>query len=322
MWLASMSKLLGATALMMLAEDGKLDVTDPVSAYIPEFATPGRVRVLRPGSPPPVPAMPFGPPPDPLPVYDEVPAERELTLFDLLTHTGGLQSIFAWNPEYVPPAPGDTLAGYVSGLASVVRDFQPGKGWAYSNAASYDVLSRVIEIASGRPLDTYLSERIFQSLGTRSFGFGRGGEPGAAPLPAAFAGNPVIAGQTYRATSAGLWATAEDYLTFAEILRNDGAGMLSPASVGRMTTNQIADLCPGLNGREPAPGIGIGLGGVATIEDPTAAGESLPTGAFGWDGVGTRRFWVSREHHWSLFMYAPDQTTQREIEAATARILA
>ena len=68
LWLASLSKVIGAAALLTLADEGRVDVEDPVSAYIPEFATPGRVRVLRPGSPPPM-GMPFGPPPDPLPEY-------------------------------------------------------------------------------------------------------------------------------------------------------------------------------------------------------------------------------------------------------------
>ena len=117
LWLASLSKVIGAAALLTLADEGRVDVDDLVSAYIPEFAVPGRVRVLRPGSPSPM-GMPFGPPPDPLPEYDIVPAERELTLLDLLTHTGGLQSILLWNPEYVPPVPGQTLAGYVR----VLRD--------------------------------------------------------------------------------------------------------------------------------------------------------------------------------------------------------
>src|ERR1700733_7491843 len=115
MWLASMTKAVCAVALLMLADEGKLDVGDPVSRYIPEFADPGRVRVLRPGSPPPRPAMPFGPPPDPLPAYDEVPADREIRIRDLLTHTSGLQSILRWNPEYRPPVAGETLAGQGGG---------------------------------------------------------------------------------------------------------------------------------------------------------------------------------------------------------------
>jgi CubicO group peptidase (beta-lactamase class C family) len=323
LWLASLSKVIGAAALMMLADEGLVTVEDPVSAYIPEFSAPGRVRVLRPGSPSPM-GMPFGPPPDPLPEYDIVPAERELTLLDLLTHTGGLQSIFAWNPEYGPPALGQTLADYVPSLGGLVRDFQPRHGWAYSNAASYDVISRVIEIVSGQDLATFLRTRLLEPLGARSIGFGRGGQDNAAPLPPMFAGNAVIQGGTFHSTCAGLWGTPEDYLIVAEMLRNggvhEGRRLLSAETAERMTTNQIGDLCPGLNGREPAPGIGFGLS-VAVVEDPGAAGESLPAGTFGWDGVGTRRFWVSPTGGWSLFYYAPDAAMQREIEAAVTSAL-
>jgi CubicO group peptidase (beta-lactamase class C family) len=75
LWLASLSKVIVATALLMLADEGRLNVEDPVSDYIPGFGDPGRVRVLRPGSPSPF-TTPFGPPPERLPQYDGVPAER------------------------------------------------------------------------------------------------------------------------------------------------------------------------------------------------------------------------------------------------------
>ncbi|MGH3380222.1 MAG: serine hydrolase domain-containing protein [Actinoallomurus sp.] len=323
LWLASLSKVIGAVALLMLADDGRVTVKDPVSAYVPEFGAPGRVRVLRPGSPSPV-SAPFGPPPDPLPEFDIVPAERELTLLDLLTHTGGLQSIFVWNPEYVPPVPGQILAGYVPSLGGLVRDFQPGRGWAYSNGASFDVVSRIVEIVSGQDLGTFLHTRLLEPLGVESIGFGRGGQDGAMPLPPPFAGNAVVQGATFQTTSAGLWGSPEDYLTFAEMLRNggvhEGRRLLADTTVERMTTSQTRDLCPGLNGRDPAPGIGFGLS-VAVVEDPAAAGESLRAGTFGWDGVGTRRFWVSPSGGWSLFYYAPDTAVQREIEAAVTSAL-
>jgi len=325
LWLASLSKVAGAVAIMMLADEGRLDLGDPVAAYIPEFGQPGRVRVLRPGSPSPAPATPFAPPAGPPPEYDIVPAERGLTLFDLLTHTGGLQSIFAWNPEYQTPASGSTLASYVPSLGALVRDFQAGAGWAYSNAASYDVLSRVIEIVSGHNLGSFLRQRIFGPLGLTSFRFGGASAPGAMPVPAPFRSNPVLAGDTFQTTSAGLWGTAGDYLLLAELLRTGGvhAGgrLLSERSVDQMTSNQVGRLCPGLNGRPPALGVGMGLA-VAVITDPAAAAETLPPGTFGWDGVATRRFWVSREAGWSLFMYAPDQAVQRDIESAVTRALA
>jgi CubicO group peptidase (beta-lactamase class C family) len=321
LWLASMTKVVCAAALLMLSDDGKLDVDDPISRYVPEFAAPGRVRVLRPGSPVLRPAMPFGPPPDPPPVYDEVPADREIRVRDLLTHTSGLQSIFRWNPEYRPPAAGETLASHVPSLASVVRDFQPGTEWAYSNAAGFDVLARVAEVASGFAFDNLLGRRIFGPLDLRDCGFGRGGTDRAASLDSRFAGNPVPAGQGYFSGAAGLWASLTDYLTFAEFLRDGrtsgGRQLLSKEAVRQLTANQVGDLCPGLNGRAESNGIGFGFA-VAVITDATAAGVPFATGTFGWDGVGTRRFWVDPASGVTLVMYAPDQQVQQDIEAAVA----
>jgi CubicO group peptidase (beta-lactamase class C family) len=316
LWLASLSKPIGAAALLMLADEGRLDLTDRVSAYLPEFASAGRVRVLQADSPSPV-AMPFGPPPDPMPQFDIVPADRELTLFDLVTHTGGLQSIMVWNPEYIQPALGQTLADYVPSLGGLVRDFQPGQEWAYSNAASFDVLSRVIEIVSGEGLESFLQSRIFAPLAMDSTGFGRGGQDGAMPIPPPFRENAVAQGTSFQTTSAGLWGNAEDYLKFAEMLRTGGdhGRLLSQESITRMTTNQIGDAFPGLSMRAAAPGLGFGLA-VAVVDDPQVAQEAVPPGSYTWDGMGTRRFWVSPSGGWSLFMYAPDPAVQREIEAA------
>lgn len=320
LWLASLSKVVCAAALLMLADDGKLSVEDPVSRYIPEFAEPGRVRVLPPGTPPPPPAPPFGPPPDPLPAYQEVAAEREITIRDLLTHTSGLQTIFRWNPDYVPPAPGDTLAGHVPGLARVVRDFQPGAEWAYSNAAGFDVLSRVAELASGRPFDELLRSRVFGPLGIGGMGFGLAGDKRAVPVDPAFLANPVITGEGYYSGAAGLWGDAESYLRFAWMLRDgraSGGELLSPGTVRQMTSNQIGGLHPVLAGRSAADGLGFGFA-VAVVTSAAVAGLPLGDGSFGWDGVATRRFWVDPDGGFAFFMYAPDAAVQQDIEAAVA----
>lgn len=320
LWLASLSKVVCAAALLMLADDGKLSVEDPVSRYIPEFAEPGRVRVLPPGTPPPPPAPPFGPPPDPLPAYQEVAAEREITIRDLLTHTSGLQTIFRWNPDYVPPAPGDTLAGHVPGLARVVRDFQAGAEWAYSNAAGFDVLSRVAELASGRPFDELLRSRVFGPLGIDGMGFGLAGDKRAVPVDPAFLANPVITGEGYYSGAAGLWGDAESYLRFAWMLRDgraSGGELLSPGTVRQMTSNQIGGLHPVLAGRSAADGLGFGFA-VAVVTSAAVAGLPLGDGSFGWDGVATRRFWVDPDGGFAFFMYAQDAGVQQDIEAAVA----
>jgi CubicO group peptidase (beta-lactamase class C family) len=321
LWIASLTKVVCAVAVLMLADDGKLDVDDPVSRYLPEFVAPGRVRVPRPGSPPLRPSMPFGPPPDPLPVYDEVPADREIRLRDLLTHTSGLQSIFRWNPEYRPPVIGDTLATHVPSLASVVRDFQPGTEWAYSNAAGFDVLARVAEVASGLAFDDLLRRRIFGPLDLRDSGFGLEGTDRAVSLDARFAHDPVPIGRGYFSGAAGLWASLTDYLTFAEFLQDGHTSqrrqLLSEKAISQLTANQVVDLCPGLNGRAESKGVGFGFA-VAVITDAAAVGVPFANGSFGWDGIGTRRFWVDPASGVTLVMYVSDQQVQQDIEAAVA----
>lgn len=308
-WLASLSKPIGATAILMLAEDRALGLQDPLAAHLPEFAVPGRVRVLTADSPSSGLGPPFGPAPDPPPRYTEVPAERPLTIVDLPTHTGGLQSIFRSNPEFQPAGSGDDLATHTARLGSLVRDFQPGRAWAYSNAASFDVLSRIVEVASGKPLAQYLDDRVFGPLGLRSTGFGRVADPHAQRLVAQLAADPMVVGQRYTSTAAGLWSNAADYLTFVGLLTTGraptGAQLVSSAGVEAMTSNQIGDLGAGLIGRQPTAGIGFGAGSVAVIDDPQAAGEALPQGTFGWDGVGTRRFWSAPSAGWSMFLHAP-----------------
>lgn len=324
LWLASLSKPVCAAALLMLADQGKVDLNAPVSRYIPEFAQPGQVRVIRPGTPEPPPSPPFGPPPDPAPVYDLVPADREITPRDLLTHTSGLQSIFQYNPGFRHPLPGETLASYVPVLAGLVRDFQPGTRWAYSNAAGFDVLARITEVASGRGFDALLRDSLLDPLGATDLGFGLGGSARAVPLEPNFATNPVPVGDRYYSGAAGMWGSAAHYLRFAEFLAAgraaDGRELMSAAARGEMTANQSGDLCPGLNGRAPSKGIGFGYG-VAVVTDAAAAGLPLPDGTFGWDGIGSRRFWVGPSGEFSMFMYAPDPGTQQEVEAAVAQDL-
>jgi CubicO group peptidase (beta-lactamase class C family) len=324
LWLASLSKPVCAVAVLALAEDGALNLDDPVSRFIPEFAALGRVRVLRPGSPVPPPSPPFGPPPDPLPEYDEVPAEREIVLRDLLTHTGGLQSIHQWNPEYERPVHGATLASYVPKLAGVVRDFQPGTTWAYSNAAGFDILARVVEVASDRRYDEFLADRVLGPLRVSAFGFGYAGRPDAMPVAAPLTADPVVMGDGYYSAAAGMWGRPADYLAFATMLGRGGVAqdgrVVSEASVAEMSRNQVGDLCPGLTGRPSAPGVGFGLA-VAVVDEATAANVGLPAGTFGWDGMGTRRFWVCPAEGWQLFMYVPDQEVQADVEAAVAAAL-
>src|SRR4051794_24662515 len=130
--MASMSKPVTGVAILMLMEDGKLRLTDPVSRFIPEFKSPTVAMLKNPGAPP-APARPGQPPPPP-DIYT-VPAERELTIRDLLTHTNGLETGGPGSREGArlsPRSTGSNLAAYVPTLGVVPLDFQPGAKWQYS----------------------------------------------------------------------------------------------------------------------------------------------------------------------------------------------
>jgi CubicO group peptidase (beta-lactamase class C family) len=330
-WIASLTKPIVATGILMLADDGKLSINDPVSKYLPEYSAPRQVRTLKPGSKLPPPTAPGSPAANaPAPEYDYASAKRGPTLKDLLTHSSGLQSIGVPNPAIPEILPGDTLASWVPKLSSTPLDFQPGEGWAYSNAAAFDVLARVVEVVSGQPFDQYLQKRLFEPLQMTSTGF-RGKRPDLVPrdipLDARLLANPCIEGTTFFCGSAGLWTSVEDYAKFAQMLLDDGKApnghrILRPATVKLLASDAIGKLFPGTQGIS-GEGAAMGLG-VLVIKDPAAAGVAVPQGSFGWDGVGTRRFWVMPTKKTVLVMFIPSgkgPLVQRDIEAAAMNAL-
>src|SRR5436190_19523852 len=169
--MASMSKPVTGVAILMLMEEGKLRLTDPVSRFIPEFKNPKVAMLKNPGAPPAA-AAPGQPPPAPE-IYT-VPAERELTIRDLMTHTNGLETGGAGSREGARMAPRDTssnLAAYVPALGGVPLDFQPGTAWRYSALAGIETLGRIVEIVSGQTFDQFLKTRVFEPLGMKDTTF-------------------------------------------------------------------------------------------------------------------------------------------------------
>ncbi len=154
--IASMSKPVTSVAVMILVDDGRLRITDPVSKYLPEFKNP---KVLMPGS-----------------GGDSklVPASREITIHDLLTHTSGLTYRFMAEKPFAEPynkadicdgltRPPFTMAENVRRLASLPLLHQPGRAFQYS--LSTDVLGRLVEVISGQDLESFMRSRIFEPLG-------------------------------------------------------------------------------------------------------------------------------------------------------------
>jgi CubicO group peptidase (beta-lactamase class C family) len=302
-----MTKPIVAAAVMMMVEAGKVSLDDPVSKFIPEFAARAQVRVLRPGS-----SVPNARDPNaPKPQYDLVPAQHALTVRDLLTHTAGLQSIGVPNDSVPAIAPGETLATHVPRLAGATLEFQPGSRWAYSNATGFDVLGRIVEIASSQTLYAFVKQRILVPLGMKSSSFGPRADLAkrTMTIAPALAADPCVSGQTYACGSAGMWISAEDYAHFAQMLLNggefNGRRLLKSSSVAAMSSNQSGNLYTGSSGVPGADkGVGFGLG-MLTVFNSAASGLPVPDGSYGWDGVGTRRFWIIPRYRMVIVMMVP-----------------
>jgi CubicO group peptidase (beta-lactamase class C family) len=311
--LASLTKNIIATAVLMLVDEGKMGLNDPIGKYIPELGGARQVRVLRAGSPP----YPYSPLPGPLPPsaeygpaqFDLAPALREITVRDLLTHTSGIQEFGVGN-DFPAATPGDTLATRLPKLAAAPLEFQPGSRWAYSNAWGFELLGRMVEVASGLPLDQFIKQRLLDPLGMSDTGFGVRRDA-AARAVAQFGPRVQFADEvTYFSGGAGLQSTVADYAKFVQMLVDGGRAnntqFLKPETFKAMTSNQIGWLR--MSGYPPMamPAEGLRFGyGVVLVSLPTAASTRLPAGSFGWDGVGTRRWWALPEQRIVIVMMAP-----------------
>ena len=300
--IASMSKPITGVAILMLMEEGKLRLTDPVSRFIPEFKD-SKVAVVK------TPAMPAanGQPAREA-VFYTVPAEREITIRDLLTHTSGLESGALGNrvgARLAPRSTASTLAAYVPTLGQVPLDFQPGSRWTYSLLAGMETLGRIVEIASGIPFDQFLNQRLFDPLEMTDTTFvptdaqlarsvslydEREGKLVKIPTPGWLSTNTLFSG------GGGLWSTAEDYMRFGQMLASggvlNGKRLLSPRTIDLMATNHVGDLYGGTAGG--AKGMGFGLT-VDVVLDNAASGRRASNGTFAWGGAFGTYFWVDRK---------------------------
>jgi len=288
--LASSSKPITAVAIMMLVESGEIRLSDPVSKFIPEFTAPAQVAVAKPGGA-------EG-------AYDLVPATRPITVGDLLKHGSGLLSGGAGQRAAgtaTQRSPQDTLATYIPKLGTVPLDFQPGTLWRYSGLAGFDVLSRIVEVASQQPFDEFLRERVFEPLDMPDTAFRYTGRQ-AERLAAVHArrdgkleATPRDLSQVvYFSGAGGLSASVEDYLQFAHMLMNggelNGRRLLGPRTVEMMTANHTGDMVNGQFGR-PARGMGFGLG-MQVVLDPVAAELAVSKGAISWPGGSGVAHWI------------------------------
>ena len=332
--LASMSKPITGAAVLMLVEEGKIRLNDPVSRFIPEFKNLNKVAVAKPGAgaqagggrgAAPAAGGRGAPPPE----FDLVSASREITIRDLLTHGSGLMSGGLGNSAAPQRAPTDTLATFIPKLASVPLDFQPGTLWRYSGQAGFDVLSRVVEVVSGQTFEQFLKQRLFEPMGMKDTGFYPSAD-GASRLATLYSrqGGELVrnpnqeqgVSRVYFSGAGGMMSTATDYLQFAQMLLNggqlNGKRFLSPKTVELMTSNHTGDMVNGQFGR-PARGMGFGLS-VQTVLDPVAADLRVGKGTFGWaGGTGVNVNIDPQEQIVSLFMVqTPGGAMPRDFENA------
>jgi CubicO group peptidase (beta-lactamase class C family) len=349
--MASMTKPVAGVAILMLMEEGKVRLSDPVSRFIPEFKD-TRVAVAaasssttsttsttaqtagQPATAPPAAGRGRGRG-GPAPELSFVPARRAITVRDLMTHTAGLGSggIAARETARIAPrSESDTLATYIPKLGAAPLDFQPGTEWRYSGLDGIDTLGRIVEVASGLTFDQFLKQRIFDPLGMKDTTF----VPQAAQMPRAATvyrrgqsgdltrqDNPsFFPSKLYFSGGAGLWSTPEDYLQFAQMLVNggqlNGKRLLSPRTVELMGSNHVGDLYS-----RTRPGMGFGLT-VEVVVDPVAANRRQSAGSFGWDGAYGTHFWADRKEQLAgilLIQQALQAQLNRDFENAVMQAI-
>jgi len=295
--IASQTKALVSTAVLMLQEDGKLLISHPVSRYLPSFANTKVAEDRDDGR------------------FEIVPAKRPITLRDLLTHTSGVsygtgQTSHLWEKESIQgwyfADRAEPVRTTIDRMAALPFDAHPGERYIYGY--STDILGAVVEAASGMPLDEFLQTRIFEPLGMHDThfylpsdkrdrlstvysasdeGLARAPDPGHMVGQGHYVEGP----RTSFSGGAGLLSTARDYSLFLEAMRNggtlEGRRILSPKTVELMTANHVGD-------KFGRPGSGFGLG-FRVVLDVGATGEPGTAGEFGWGGAYHSTYWVDPE---------------------------
>jgi CubicO group peptidase (beta-lactamase class C family) len=313
----SMTKPVTTVAAMILWEEGRFQLDDPVSKYLPELTG----LLVYAGEP-----------------NRTVPAQREVTIRDLMRHTSGLtygsfgnspvdklyreQKVFDWD---------DNLPNLVKKLSKLPLLYQPGSRFNYS--VSTDVLGRLVEVASGQSLDAFFEERILKPLDMKDTGFflpeERLGRFAANHGPGARRALKVIETadkSRYRrrpkmlSGGGGLVSTARDYMRFCQTLLNegewDGLRILRKETVRLMIRNQLPDeAIPISVAGMTLPGQGFGLGFAVHVgpDDPVS---KAPTGEYGWGGAASTHFWIAPRYDLAVVALEQYMPFTRRLEAA------
>jgi len=287
----SMTKAVTSAAILMLAEEGEIDLEAPVSKYLPKLAS---MKVAT---------------EDGL-----VETKREVTIADLLRHSSGLgygyekdDPVDDATRELIPLDPDKPLSAVTTTVAKMPLAFQPGEGWRYG--ISIDVLGRVVEVVSGEKLDAYFAKHIFEPLDMKDTGF---------YVPKEKLDRLAVC---YERTSreltvkddekemkytkpvklllggGGLVSTARDYMRFLQMIQNggelNGVRLLKTSSVDLMRTNQLPKEAGWVRfGTQVREGVGFGFG--FSVRDKMSKWDPQGrVGEYGWGGAASTHYWVS-----------------------------
>jgi CubicO group peptidase (beta-lactamase class C family) len=303
--IASMTKPIISAAAMVLYEEGKFLLTDPISKFIPEFKNLVVLDKYNAADT----------------TYTTVPAKREITMRDILAHTSGIgyaqigsdtaNAIYYKNKiNGGIGTPYSTLKDVITRLAKLPVFVQPGEEFYYG--LNTDVLGYLIEVISGMPLDKYLQQKIFDPLGMKDTYFFLPKEKqmrlvalytqahnkiriqdSLISLNGTFSRDfPKTTNGTYFPGGAGLASTAYDYALFGQMLLNggelNGKRILAPATIQLMASNQIGDrLMWGDTNKTRRFGLGLGI-----LTEHAEKTLMIPAGSYGWDGMFASHYWT------------------------------
>jgi CubicO group peptidase (beta-lactamase class C family) len=285
----SMTKTVTTVAVLMLMEDGKLSLDDPLSRYLPGFEHP---QIMAGGDP--------------------HPASGPITLHALLTHTAGYPAGLRGDEpavkrmEQIDPHGAKDLRGFAERMSRVPLAAEPDTRFGY-DGASLELAARVVEVVSGEPFERFLQQRIFAPLAMHDTGFavpeakrarvvdittmGKDGQLRIADGPSA--AHPGAMLNEYPSGAGGLYSTASDYARFAQMLLDggtlDGQRVLGRKTVELMLRNHLTMLDPPVN--QFNAGEGFGLGGYVVL-DPARRGQPGSVGQFGWSGAASTYYMI------------------------------
>ncbi len=295
----SMTKPVTSVAFMMLVEEGRIALDDPVAKWIPSWRDLGVFRSGVPGA------------------FVTRPPDTPMRVIDLLRHTSGLTYGFqlrtnvdaAYRSLRLDPFESESLASFVDALGRMPLEFSPGSAWNYG--VSTDVVGHLVSVVSGLPFDEFVRNRILQPLGMHDTDFHvpeakvarfadcyvKSASGALAPAPAQDYLRPPRA----PSGGGGLVSTAADNLRICEMLRRggelDGVRHLGPKTLKLMRSNHLpggrdlADMSVSMFSEALYQGVGFGLG-FAMTTDPVKSGVSSSPGEYWWGGLASTAFWV------------------------------